>query len=374
MTFVQATKQESGQGNHALHQQLTATVQHALTQAATPGASVALWLDGQPLFVAAIGFRDLAQQSALTVQDRFYIYSVTKSLIAAVILQLVEQGQVALDTPVQHYLPHLPLDTPVTLRQLLNHTGGIPDYGALPAYFAALKADPTRAWTADEFLAATLPTGVTFAPGQGWNYSNIGFLILRQVIERVLQTSLRNALHNQIFTPLALQQIHVVETLEDAQQVSPGYSAYFATDNTLQDVRTRYHPGWVSHGVVSATAADLARVMDAILTGPLLSSASRTALLEGVRVPMQHPLFQQPAYGLGIMIDQASRYGTLAGHGGGGPGYSAAALHLPAVHGHTLTSVVLANRDRDELGLQLALTLATLVADTLARPLGGRVG
>lgn len=350
-----------------LHHQITTAAQQALAASSAPGVAIALWLDGQPLFVSATGFRDLEQTTALDIDAQFYIYSITKSLIATVILQLVEQGRLALDTPVQTYLPQIALDTPVTLRQLLNHTGGIPDYGGLPAYFAALKANPTQAWTDEEFLAATLPTGLTFAPGQGWQYSNIGFLLLRQVIETVHQRSLRTALHDHIFAPLALAQPHVAQTLKDARLLTPGYSAFFATDDSRQDMRLVYHPGWVSHGVVIATASDLARVIDALFTDQLLNPASRAAMLEAVRVPINHPFFQQPAYGLGVMIDPGSRYGVIAGHGGGGPGYSAGALHLPAVHGHRLTSVALANGDEDELGLSLAFTLAMLIGDTLAQ-------
>jgi D-alanyl-D-alanine carboxypeptidase len=292
---------------------------------------------------------------------------VTKSLLATVILQLVEQARIALDTPVQVYLTQLPLDTPVTVRQLLNNTGGIPNYYALPAYFEALKADPTHSWTSDEFLIYTLPQGLTFAPGQGWGYSNIGFLLLRRVIEEVMNASLRTALHEQLFAPLDLQHTFVAQTLEDARQLTPGYSAFFRSDGSLQDVRPVYHPGWVSHGVVVATASELARVIDALFTCELISPQSLAAMLEPVLVPSKHSLFQQPAYGLGLMIDPQSQYGIIAGHGGEGPGYSAAALHIPDIHGRRITSIALANRDQHDLGLRMAFTMATILGDTLIR-------
>jgi D-alanyl-D-alanine carboxypeptidase len=121
----------------------------------------------------------------------------------------------------------------------------------------------------------------------------------------------------------------------------------------------------VSHGVVISTAPELARLIDALFTGRLLGAERRAAMLEPVLVPHQHPLFQQPAYGLGVMIDPQSRYGVIVGHGGGGPGYSAGALHLPDVHGHRITSIALANRDQDDLGLSLAFQLAMVAADAL---------
>ncbi len=351
--------------NRELQQRLTETVKEALAATSTPGAAIALLLDGRPALVSAVGFRDLEESTVLDKNARFYIYSVTKSLLATVILQLVEQGRVALDAPVQAYLTHVPLDAPVTVRQLLNHTGGVPDYYALPAYFEVLKADPAQPWTSEDFLAHTLPKGLTFAPGRGWGYSNIGFLLLRKVIERVMNRSLRTALHEQLFVPLDLQQTFVAQTLGDARRLTPGYSGFFSSDDALADVRSLYHPGWVSHGVVMSTAPELAQLIEALFTGRLILPQSLAVMLEPVPVPSEHPLFQQPAYGLGLMIDPESRYGVIAGHGGEGPGYSAAALHLPDVQGHRITSIALANRDQHDLGLRMAFGMAATLADTL---------
>jgi D-alanyl-D-alanine carboxypeptidase len=113
--------------------------------------------------------------------------------------------------------------------------------------------------------------------------------------------------------------------------------------------------------VVIATPVEVAQILSALFSGELTSAEGCAALMTTVDVPVNHPFFQQPAYGLGIMVDRHSRYGLLAGHGGGGPGYSAGALHLPDVHGRQLTTVVLANCDRDGLGLELAFSLAMLV-------------
>lgn len=355
---------DSPAGEAELHQRLLETARQELAETATPGVGIALLLDGQPVVAASVGFRDPEQTTPLDPDAQLYIYSVTKTLIAAVILQLVEQGQLALDAPIQTYLTRLPLDTPVTLRQLLNHTGGLPDYHGLPAYSEALRADPTRPWTDDDFLDHTLAGGLKFAPGEGWDYSNIGFVLLRQVIEATLHTSLRAAFHERLFAPLGLQHTFVAQSLADAPQLSPGYSSFFSADETLQDIRSLYHPGWVSHSVAIATAPELARVIDALCTGQLIGSDSLAAMLEPVLVPHTHPFFEQPAYGLGVMLDARSRYGLITGHAGGGPGYSAGALHLH-VHGQHITSVALANRDQGMLGLRLAWKLATTLADTL---------
>ena len=355
--------------NCTLNDQLRDEANQVLIPSSAPGASIALLLDGSSFFVSAVGFRDLERNIPLESDARFYIYSVTKSLIAAVILQLVEQGYVSLDAPVQEYLPQLSLEIPVTVRQLLNHTGGIPDYGGLPSYFEAIKTNPMDPWTSEEFLSATLSQGLIFPPGQGWRYSNIGFLLLRKLIEAVFHSSLSTAFYNQIFGPLDLQHTFVAQTLDDAQQLTPGYSSFFERDDSFEDVRSVYHPEWVSHGVVIATALELAQLFDSIFSGRLLSSEeSLVAMLEPVEAQVEHPLFQEPAYGLGLMIDRGSRFGILAGHGGGGPGYSAGALTIPDACGRRITSVALANSDQDDLGLQIAHSMATTLGDVLETP------
>ena len=343
---------------------LQTTVEEVLAETpTTPGASIALLVDGQPLWDSTVGFRDLEHAHTLQPHDLFFIYSITKTLIATLILQLAELGRVALDAPFQTYLPAVPLETPVTIRQLLNHTGGIPDYGGLPAYFDALKADPHHPWSDEQFLLATQPQGLRFSPGEGWAYSNIGYLLLRKVIETVLDTSLSAALSERIFTPLDLHGTFTAETLEDTRQLTPGFSLEFSADGSYEDVRPLYHPGWVSHGVVISTALDLARMMEGIFHGPLLHPESRSAMLEAVDVPVKHPFFQRPGYGLGVMIDPESRYGLMAGHGGGGPGYSAGVLHLPFANGRRITSAVLTNSDAGDSGLQIAFRLAMLAAE-----------
>jgi D-alanyl-D-alanine carboxypeptidase len=345
----------------ALEQRLNKILQLAIERTPIPGISAAVLINGDPVFVSAVGVRELDKAVPLTPQDRFYIYSVTKILIAALILRLVEDGGVDLDAPVQETLPRLDLATPVTIRQLMNHTGGIPDYGGLPAYFEALKADPGHAWSPEVFLENTLAKGLVFAPGQGWAYSNIGYMLLRQVIETVLNTSFRSALQENFFDVLGLKDAFVVQTLADAQPLTPGFSSFFS-GGELEDVRLKYHPGWVSHGVAAATASDLAHCIQSIFEGRLFSEQSRKAMLSAIDVKVQHTFFKQPGYGLGVMIDSDSKWGLMVGHGGGGQGYSAGVLHIPDMNGNSVTSAVLVNCDLGD-GLHTAFQLAAAVGE-----------
>jgi len=119
---------------------------------------------------------------------------------------------------------------------------------------------------------------------------------------------------------------------------------------------------------VISTASELACIFEALFTGQLLTPALLAEMLTPVPVPVPgtHPLFGQPGYGLGVMMDSGSWYGVVAGHGGEGPGYAVGALHLPSVGGHRVTSVALTNRDRGDLGLQVALALVAGFAEQVA--------
>lgn len=344
-----------------LKDRITTTVQRLLHEAQAPGTVMALLLDGQRVFEGSVGFRDPERTEPLSKDARFYIYSITKTMVAVAVLQLVEREALALDDLIQEYLPHLPLATPITLQQLLNHTGGLPDYGGLDAYTGALRAHPRHPWTASEFMQNTWQRELLFPPGEGWHYSNLGYLLLVQLLEKQYRRSLSAVLANEIFLPLGLSDTTVASSLEGVAQLTPGWTSYWNDDGRLEDIRWRYHPGWVAHGLVVSTAGELAYFLQALFDGRLLS----TSLLERMREPhvvrVAHPLFRQPAYGLGLMLDPASPHGVAAGHGGGGPGYSTAALHFSDVDGQQVVSVALANRDHPDLGLQIAASVVNLL-------------
>ena len=340
---------------------LIETVATMLQAADVPGAAVALLADGEPLVAEGVGFRDREGTSPLPADAQFYLYSITKTLIAATILKLVEAGSLALDKPAQTYLPELTLAEPVTVRQLLQHTSGMPDYGGMVAYHDAVSRHPGNPWTEDQFLRHTVAGGLRFAPGNGWAYSNIGYLLLKRLLQTITGLSLRRALHDFLFAPLNLKRTFVAETLADAEGLTPGYSSLFRADD-FEDISRRYHPGWVSHGVAVSTAPETALLFHAIFAGRLLPAGLLEEMVTPVPVGLEHRFFATPAYGLGLILDPASAYGTVAGHGGGGPGYETVALHFPDVAGQTLIAVVLTNSDHTELAMPVAYHLIEHVA------------
>lgn len=320
-----------------------------------PGASVARSADGQ-ITTFAVGSSDLASAEPLTPGARFPIYSITKTFIATAILRLVATGDLGLDAPVRAILPGLPpaIGAGVTLRRLLNHTAGLPDYGGLPGYHDDLRRDPATPWSDERFLALIAARGMRFLPGKGWAYANIGYLLLRRVLETATAGTFAQALDRLVIAPAGLRETTVLVTLDDMRALTPGYSTALREDDAPEDVSPRYHPGWVSHGLVASTAADTARVLDALLRGDLVPEPFLGEMLAPVRVPGEHPPFVDPSYGLGVMLDPGWPAGMLVGHGGGGPGYTTAAYHIL---GTGRTAVAFVNADRGDAAQEVALAL-----------------
>ncbi|GGJ53577.1 serine hydrolase domain-containing protein [Deinococcus roseus] len=312
-----------------------------------PGVSIAVLRNGVPEVVAAVGTAGRAGSQPLTPDAVFPIYSVTKTLIAVAVLLLRREHAFELEDPIQQHLPGLPFSEPLTLRQLLTHTSGLPDYGPTQAYKAALQKHPAQPWTAEAYLDVATQQGLQ--PQGQFSYSNIGYLLLKMLLKHLTGETLKDLLHRLLFAPLKLQHTRVIETQADLLHLTPGFSKVWGQE--WQDVRSMYHPGWVAHGLVASTASELALLLDSLFTPGILKPQEMGELMEGVVVADHHPIFTVPGYGLGLMLDALNH--EFMGHGGGGPGYSIGALHCPDRYGDSITCVAMVNQDGG-WGLDLA--------------------
>lgn len=343
-----------------LQEHFRSTVEQALDEFQTPGAAIAIRLDGRTFLETGIGYQDNNHRISLPTNANFYIYSITKSLIAAASLYLVDKGILDLDASVELYLSDFPFDPSITLRQLLSHTSGLPDYGGVPAYADSVRVKPGSPWSKEMFLDVARNQGLQFSPGTGWAYSNIGYLLLKFLLEQITGFSLQQLLHQVIFRPLSLKETFVPSNLDDVCELTPGYTTFFG--DGLQDMSRIYHPGWVAHSVVISTAPELAQIINALLAGHLIDLSLVMEMTYPLHILGKYPLFENLGYGLGLFIDTGSPYGKVVGHTGEGPGYSVAAFHFPELAGARTTIVALTNRDRGDLGLTLVYKMAALIS------------
>lgn len=263
-------------------------------------------------------------------EPAFLAYSITKTFHATCVLLLADAARLSLDDRLARWFPAIDRAQRISLRQLLNHRSGIPDYGALPQYHEAVRASPREPWGFERYASETFDRGLAFEPGTSFRYSNPGYMLLRNIVENVSGCSYRELLKERIFRPLELTRSFVPETLDDLRDLAPAPSTSLATDGSVRDTRLHYHPGWVAHGVVASTPSEIARFFAALFAGRVLSPASLAAMTELVPVPahLAPGTRGQPSYGLGLMGDPTTPHGPSWGHAGGGPGYQAAVQHL----------------------------------------------
>jgi D-alanyl-D-alanine carboxypeptidase len=249
----------------------------------------------------------------------FPIYSITKTLTAICVLRLVEKGSLALDCAARHWLPEVNIPSTITLTHLLRHTSGLRDYGPLPEYHGAVRTSPNRPWTREQFLDAVLPKGLLCAPGESFSYSNVGYMLLIDILERATGHAFARLLNDFVTTPLALQRMSVLEGIDDLMACVPGFGPEVTPDGHVIDVRGRYHPSWCAPRLVASTPEDITRVFDALIAGDVLEADTLIQMLTLA------PLSDQPdeihGGGMGVYSDLASRHGRNYYHGGGGPGY-----------------------------------------------------
>jgi CubicO group peptidase (beta-lactamase class C family) len=150
-------------------------------------------------------------------------WSFTKTVLAATALSLVRDGLVGLDDPV--------LDQPFTLRQLLRHEAGLADYGDLAEYHAAITNNEP-AWSTDEMMQRLDGFQVRYSPGTGWRYSNVGYMLIGKLIERLTDLALDDAVIQRALTPLGLSHVRFAKTRADFQ------STHLASTSN-------YDPAWV---------------------------------------------------------------------------------------------------------------------------------
>jgi D-alanyl-D-alanine carboxypeptidase len=282
------------------------------------------------------GMSDTARKVPMRTTDRLLQGSVGKTYVAAVAMQLVHEGKLKLDDKLSAYFggeawfPRLPNAADITIRQLMTHTSGLVRYEFQPAFTAALRAQPLRAWTPVERLAYVFDTAAPFAAGQGWEYSDTNYIVLGMIIEKLTGMSYYDALRARVLGPLALSNTIPSDT-SVLVGVANGYAGAAnelgGYDASLVDGVLAVNPGleWTGGGIASTTE-DLARWAKLLYEGKAFDERMLPVMLDGV--PAR--LGRDTKYGLGVII-RPTALGTAYGHSGFFPGYATEMLYFPAL-------------------------------------------
>jgi D-alanyl-D-alanine carboxypeptidase len=287
----------------------------ALVAAGAPGAILFL-RDGDHTTRLAAGLGDLARKTPMRAENHFKIASLTKTYTAAVVLQLVGEGKLALDDTVERRLPGLvPKGNEITIRQLLNHTSGLADFESDPRYLKPyLAGNFAYAWTPRQLVRMGVSHKPTFPPGSGWSYSNTNYVVAQLIVERATGRGIGTELRRRLFAPLRLDETSYPKKPGLPRPYAHGYMLLGpppATDVT--GLSPSLAPG--SGGIVS-TVADVADFYRALLSGRVLRPAELKAMKTLVSARTGKTVTAGTGYGLGI-----ARNRSCWGHSGELPGY-----------------------------------------------------
>lgn len=322
---------------------------------------------------ATYGMTELGGSTPVSLDDHFRIGSNTKTMTGTVILQLVQEGKIALADKVSKYRPDVPNGNRITIEQLLTMRSGLANYTTTLALNTALDTQQQRVWDPEELVAMGLAEPPTFAPGDGWNYSNTNTLLLGLIAEKLDGMPLSEIFQKRLFTPLGLRETSY-PAADDASLPTPFPHGYMYSTNVdtmetstlpptqlaqakagtlLPSDTTNLNPSWAgAAGAGISTIRDLAHWVEALGGGGLLSPTLQKERLASVQpVPFPLPPLPDPQYGWGI-----AKIGPLYGHTGELPGYNSFMGYDPV---HKVTIVVWSNLAPAADGRPPAATIAT---------------
>jgi len=313
-----------------------------------PGCAVLVRQSGKVVLSAGYGMANLEHGVRVTRQTVFQSGSIGKQFTAMAVMMLVEERKLSLEDPVSKHLAVPSNWSRITVRHLLTHTSGLPDY---PEDYSLQKD-----YTEDDLLKMITTQPLRFAPGEKWNYSNLGYVILGILIHKVSGEFYGEFLRQRVFSPLGMKSTRIIS---EADIIPNRAAGYVLKDGVLKNQE------WVSptvnttaDGSLYFTVEDIAQWDEALTAGKLLSPAG----FEQMWRPVKLNDGSTAPYGFGWGIRKTDSGHRLVEHGGFWQGFSTYIARYPDDH---LTVAVLCNRAGASAGY-IAKTVAGFSVPELA--------
>ena len=260
LVFLQFAAAQSG-----LESSIDQFIRAEMERQKIPGVSLAVVKDGKPLLVKGYGFANLEHQVAVKPETIFQSGSVGKQFTATAVMLLVEEGKIGLDEKIGKYLGEVPEAWKnITIRHLLSHTGGMTDY---PQDF-----DFRKDYTEDDLLKRAKAVPTAFAPGEKWAYSNLGYVTLGIIINKVTGKFYGDFLQERVFKPLGMTTARVISEAD----IVPNRAAGYRLDKG--EIKNQV---WVSpslnttaDGALYLSVHDMMKWDEALRSGKILKKAS----------------------------------------------------------------------------------------------------
>ncbi|MFF7633003.1 serine hydrolase domain-containing protein [Kitasatospora sp. NPDC008050] len=300
---------------------LRARLQELVDRPDGPPGAIAVLRDGDRVRVYRAGVAEVGTDDPPRPTDHMRLASAAKAFSGAVALRLVDCGLLGLDDTIAGRLPSLPAAWgAVTLRQLLNHTSGLPDYSASPEFVEEILADPHRLFDSRHLLDYVADEGLEFTPGSRYHYSNSDNIAVALMAEAATGQRYEDLLATQVYQPLGLTGTSLPSGYQLPDPYLHGYAV--RANEPPQDVSTLFGASgaWASGGLVS-TPKDFSTFAAGYAGGPLISEATRQqqrAFVAGASEPAGPGANRA---GLAI-FEYTTRCGVVYGHTGNTAGYT----------------------------------------------------
>jgi D-alanyl-D-alanine carboxypeptidase len=319
-----------------------------------PGAVVGVWVPGKGEFTRGFGYSALSSKTAMALDDHFRIGSNTKTFVATVLLQLVDEKKLSLDDTIAKFDLGLavPNEKTITLRQLAEMRSGIIDMYAIPA----VQKESSAFWarqTPRDWVTIAGKQPPLFAPGAKYNYSNTNWFLLGLIIEKVTHRTIEAEIHDRVLAPMSLSQTSFPTTNWGMPTpYAHGYSLNEKKQWVDESAVLAPSVSWAAGAMIS-DMADMKRWVKAYVTGTTNGTATQKARLTCLPTGEGNLSF-----GLGIGCS-AGWYGYT----GGITGYNTGAYYMPAT-GATIIVFVNSQREKPFPGVTNALfrDIATIIA------------
>ncbi|MGB8654632.1 MAG: serine hydrolase domain-containing protein [Candidatus Acidiferrales bacterium] len=303
-----------------------------------PGLALAIVRDGKIVKAKGYGLANVELDVPVKPETLFQTGSVGKQFTATAVMMLVEEGKVGLDDKITKYFPDVPVAwQEITVRNLLSHTSGIPDYTGEDKSGNEHAIDFRKDYTEDDLLKKAESLPMLFKPGEKWSYSNTGYVVLGILIHRVTGEFYGDFLQQRIFKPLGMSATRIISEADIVPNRSSGYRL---VDGALKNQE------WVSpslnttaDGSLYTNVVDMSKWDAALYTDKLLKTSS----LAEMWTPMRLNDGQTCEYGFGWFIHVANGH-RLIEHAGSWQGFT---TQISRYVGDKFTIIVLTNLDSE---------------------------
>ncbi|MDX1561043.1 MAG: serine hydrolase domain-containing protein [Marinobacter sp.] len=336
-----------------------------------PGITASYVLPDGTSHSAAAGWADAEGREPMTTESRMLAASIGKTFVAATMVSVAQERNIDLDARVSTWLGQnswfrrLPNYQSLTVRQLLNHTSGLPNHVYLPAFAEAVShrwAEPGNPFTPETLVGFVLDAEALFPAGEQWAYTDTGYILIGLVIEAITSRVYYEEVHDRFLEPLGLTATSA-SNKRTLQDLAAGYVAEdnpfaFPAKTTDDNGVMKWNPAleWTGGGLIS-TSRDLAQWGAALFGGQGVSEEILNTMLQPVPIGEDMP---GTYYGLGVTISRSGPLAPVYGHGGWIPGYSSSLRHY-ASNGISIAFQINSDRISHQRLSDIELCLASLV-------------